>query len=74
MDVTSVGIMVDEKRSVLESKLKNDEIDDFDIEDLDKTDNRKDIMIIFKNQIDVRYLADKLHELLGDCTTKKSTE
>ncbi len=74
MDVTSVGIMVDEKRSVLESKLKNDDIDDFDIEDLDKTDNRKDVMIIFKNQIDVRYLPDKLHELLGDCKTKKSTE
>ncbi len=74
MDVTSVGIMVDEKRSVLESKLKNDDIDDFDIEDLDKTDNRKDVMIIFKNQIDVRYLADKLHEILGDCKTNKSTE
>lgn len=74
MDVTSVGILVDEKRSVLESRLKNDDIDDFDIQDLDKADQRKDVMIIFKNQIDVRYLPDRLHELLGDCATKKSTE
>lgn len=74
MDITSVGILVDEKRSVLEAKLKNDDIDDFDIQDLDKADQRKDVMIIFKNQIDVRYLPDKLQELLGDCATKKSTE
>lgn len=74
MDITSVGILVDEKRSVLETKLKNDDIDEFDIEDLDKVDQRKDVMIIFKNQIDVRYLPDKLHGILGDCATKKSTE
>lgn len=74
MDITSVGILVDEKRSVLETKLKNDDIDDFDIQDLDKADQRKDVMIIFKNQIDVRYLPDRLHGILGDCATKKSTE
>jgi len=74
MDITSVGILVDEKRSVLEAKLKNDDIDDFDIQDLDKIDQRKDVMIIFKNQIDVRYLPSKLHGILGDCATKKSTE
>lgn len=74
MDITSVGILVDEKRSVLETKLKNDDIDEFDIEDLDKVDQRKDVMIIFKNQIDVRYLPDRLHGILGDCATKKSTE
>ncbi|MEA3343987.1 MAG: hypothetical protein U9Q92_07550 [archaeon] len=74
MDITSVGILVDEKRSVLEAKLKNDDIDDFDIQDLDKADQRKDVMITFKNQIDVRYLPGKLHGILGDCATKKSTE
>ncbi len=74
MDITRVGILVDEKRSVLETKLKNDDIDEFDIEDLDKVDQRKDVMIIFKNQIDVRYLPDRLHGILGDCATKKSTE
>lgn len=74
MEITSVGILVDEKRAVLEKKLKHDDIDDFDLEDLDKVDARKDIMIIFKNAIEVRYLPDKLHEILGDCSTKKSTE
>ena len=74
MDVTSVGLLIDEKRSVLEKKLNNSEVDDFDIEDLDKNDGRKDVMIIFKDSVDARYIYQKLYDILGECGTKRETE
>lgn len=74
MDITSVNLLVDEKRSVLEKKLKNPEVDEFDIEDLDKKDCRKDVVIIFKDVVDARYVYQKLHDILGECGTKRDTE
>lgn len=74
MDITSVNLLVDEKRTVLEKKLKNPEVDEFDIEDLDKTDSRKDVVIIFKDVVDARYVYQKLYDILGDCGTKRDTE
>ena len=74
MDVTSISILIDEKRTVLEKKLKHGDIDDFDIEDLDKVDGRKDVMIIFKDAVDARYLYKKLFDILGECGVKRDTE
>lgn len=66
MLVTSMGLLVNGERKRFESTLKqSDIIDDFDIVDLDKNDNKKDIMISFKDPVDIRFLAGALESLAG---------
>lgn len=75
MDVTTVGFLIDEKRAALESKIKKSGVvDDFDIEDLDKADNRKDVMITFKEPVDSKFLQETLHSIFGEAKTKHMVE
>jgi len=67
MEVTTIGFLIDEKRAVLEKKLKASSlIDDFDIEDLDKSDVRKDVFVTFKEPINARFLNDTLKKIFGE--------
>lgn len=71
MEITTVGFLANAKRSELEKILKSsDMIDDFDIEELDKIDGRKDVMLVFKTPIDAKYVGSKLNELLGKIEKK----
>lgn len=75
MQINSIGLLVRAKRSELESKLKNNgEIDDFDIQDLDKIDEMKDVMISFTNPVDLKYASDSIQDLLKDIVTIKTYE
>lgn len=75
MQVTSISLLVRAKRSELESKLKNNgEIDDFDIQDLDKADEMKDVMISFTNPVDLKYASESIQDLLKDIVMIKTYE
>lgn len=71
MQITTVGFLSNIKRAELEKKLSSAEnIDDFDIENLDKADGMKDIMIVFKEPVDAKFLGEELTELLGTLEKK----
>ena len=71
MEVTSVGFLANAKRSELEKTLKGSSlVDDYDIEDLDKVDGKKDIMLIFKTPIDSKFVGPRLQEILGKLEKK----
>ncbi len=64
--VTTVSFLINSSRSELENLLKNNEyVDDYEIEDLDDKDIRKDVFVIFKNPIDIRYLSNILQDILN---------
>ena len=66
MEITTVGFLATIKRVDVEKTLKSSAlVDDYDIEDLDKVDGKKDIMIVFKTPIDSKFVGPKLQELLG---------
>ena len=65
MDITSVMFLINAKKAKLEEKFKNDErIDEFEIEDLDKNDQRKDVMIILNTPINHKYLTEMLESVV----------
>ena len=65
MDITSVMFLINAKKAKLEEKFKNDErIDEFEIEDLDKNDQRKDVMIILNTPINHKYLTQMLESVV----------
>ncbi|NOQ56173.1 MAG: hypothetical protein GQ477_05210 [Nanohaloarchaea archaeon] len=71
MEVLSLEIIVDDKKKVLEEKLKGAEnIDSFEIEDLDKIDARKSIVIFLKEPVNINYINQLLVSVLGEHKTK----
>ena len=71
MEVLSLEIIVDDKKKVLEEKLKGAEnIDSFEIENLDKIDARKSIVIFLKEPVNINYINQLLVSVLGEHKTK----
>ncbi len=71
MEVLSLEIIIDEKHSALDAALKKAEnIDSFEIEDLDKTDARKSVVIFFKEPININYINSFLVSVLGEHKAK----
>ncbi len=64
MLVTAVDLLVNAKRKDLEAKLKSQKhVGDFDIEELDKKDGMKDVMVSFAEPVDLKYATTALNEL-----------
>jgi len=75
MQITTVGFLSNIKRADLEKKLSSaGNVDDFDIESLDKADGMKDIMVVFKEPVDAKFLGAELTELLGGLEKKMVSE
>lgn len=75
MEVTSVSFLIDEKKAELEKKIKaSGLIDDYEIEELDKVDGRKDVTISFKEPVNARFLRDILLKIFGEIKGRKPTE
>ncbi|MCK5234663.1 MAG: hypothetical protein KAI51_00055 [Candidatus Aenigmarchaeota archaeon] len=71
MEVLSLEIIIDEKHSALDAALKKAEnIDSFEIEDLDKTDARKSVVLFFKEPININYINSFLISVLGEHKAK----
>ncbi|MCK5594101.1 MAG: hypothetical protein KAI18_02555 [Candidatus Aenigmarchaeota archaeon] len=71
MEVLSLEIIVDDKKKVLEGKLKGAEnIDSFEIEDLDKIDARKSVVIFLKEPVNINYINQLLVSVLGEHKAK----
>ncbi|NOR84704.1 hypothetical protein GQ473_01160 [archaeon] len=71
MDITSIMFLINAKKTVLEEKLKNDErIEEFEMEELDKNDQRKDVMIILKTPINHKYLTEMLLSIVDGVEEK----
>ncbi len=65
VQITSISFLINMQREELERKLRDNEyVDEFEIEDLDDKDVRKDVFIIFKNPVDSKYVNDILKEIL----------
>ena len=65
MFVTTVEFVVDIAKKELEDKLKAaDNVDEFDIEELDKNDRRKNILVRFNNPVDMKYLWSEIAETI----------
>jgi len=63
--VTTISVLINKPKKELEEMLKNSEyVDDFEIEDLDKEDLRKEVFIVLKNPIDLRFVSKVLSEEL----------
>lgn len=72
MEITSMTFLIDEKRAALEKKLKaSEKIDDFEIEELDKNDSRKEVTVAFKEPINARFISDVLKSIFGQIGGKK---
>lgn len=74
MEITTVVLIVDEKRAVLEKALKNPLVDDHEIEDLDKKDGRKEVVVCFANPVESKYVNGVLSDIFGGIGTKKVSE
>ena len=62
VQITTASFLINMPRAELESLLNNNEyIDDFEIEDLDKKDTRKEVFIVFKNPIALKYFSEVVH-------------
>ena len=71
MEVLSLEIIIDDKRASLDALLKKAEnIDSFEIEDLDKADERKSVVIFFKEPININYINSFLISVLGEHKAK----
>ncbi len=71
MEVLSLEIIIDDKRASLDALLKKAEnIDSFEIEDLDKTDERKSVVLFFKEPININYINSFLISVLGEHKAK----
>ncbi len=59
--MTTFSVLVNKSRKELEDLLSNnDYVDDFEIEDLDKEDLRKEVFVVLKNPIDIRFACEIL--------------
>lgn len=75
MNVTSLEFTADIKKSVLEEAIKKmNIIDEYDIDELDKKDGRKDIILAFKNPIHIKYLASALEPLVKAIPATKQVD
>ncbi|MCK4928080.1 MAG: hypothetical protein KAS11_06395 [Candidatus Aenigmarchaeota archaeon] len=71
MEVLSLEIIIDDKHASLDALLKKAEnIDSFEIEDLDKTDERKSVVLFFKEPININYINSFLISVLGEHKAK----
>ena len=71
MEVLSLEIIVDEKHAELGKKLKDaDNIDSFEVEDLDKQDGRKSVVIFIKEPVNINYVNQFLTSILGEHKAK----
>ena len=76
MYVTTIEIVMDIKKKDLEEKLNScTNIDEYNIEELDKEDYRKNVLISFANPIDIRGVETELKNTLKlEELPKKGTE
>ena len=59
--MTTISVLINKSRKELEEMLSNNEyVDDFEIEELDKEDIRKEVFIVLKNPIDLRFACEIL--------------
>ena len=66
MFVTTIEIVIDIKREDLKTKLDAcSNIEEFDIEELDKEDYRKNVLISFINPVDISGIESELKNTLG---------
>lgn len=61
--MTTFSVLINKSRKELEDVLTNNEyVDDFEIEDLDKEDIRKEVFVVLKNPIDLRFVCEVLRK------------
>ncbi len=66
MFVTTIEFVVDVSKKDLDEKLKAAEnVDEFDIADLDKLDKRKNVLITFKDPVALRFIKDEIVSNIG---------
>lgn len=66
MFVTTIEFVVDEGKKELEEKLKAAEnVEEFDIAELDKEDKRKNVLISFRNPVAVAFVRDEIINNIG---------
>ena len=59
IQVTTASFLVNMSKVDLENLLNGNEyVDDFEIEELDKEDRRKEVFVVFKNPIDLKYFSN----------------
>ncbi|GAF73230.1 unnamed protein product [marine sediment metagenome] len=67
MFVSGVELIVDKKKADLEASLKAAQnLDTFDIEDLDGNDIRKSVLVAFSELVDLRFLDEILKDVIGE--------
>ena len=72
MEIISLEIVINDKLKVLEAKLKvADNIESFDVDALDKIDERKSVLLSFKEPINVNYINQFLVSILGEHKAKE---
>ncbi len=65
MFITTIEIVAKGKKEEMEKKLKSsDVLAEFDIEELDKNDDMKNILLSFNNPIDVKYVSQAVTKIL----------
>ncbi len=66
MFVTTIEFVVDEGKKELEGMLKAAEnVEEFDIADLDKVDKRKNVLISFRNPVAMAFVRDEIVNNIG---------
>ena len=66
MYVTTIELVVDINKKELKEKLSVcSNIEEFDLEELDKDDYRKNVLISFANPIDIRGIEAEIKNTLG---------
>lgn len=69
--VNSIELVVDLKKEEIEKNLKAaDNLDSFDIEDLDDVDERKSVVLMFSEPVDMKYVAQSVKDIIGEETHK----
>ncbi len=72
MEALSLEMIMDEKKAVLEAALKKaDNIETFEIDSLDKKDERKSVVMYFKEPVNINYVHKYLVSVLGEHKAKK---
>lgn len=66
MYVTTIELVMDIKKDELKAKLSaSSNVEEYDIEELDKKDYRKNVLISFSNPIDLQGIETELKNTLG---------
>ena len=59
-----IEIILDARREDVENALKNSEyVEDYEIEELDKEDVRKSVLIVFRELVDSKYIHNVLKNI-----------